>query len=1025
MSLPPPPEADRPLADLAGVPSLDDIFANLAALETADLEVEYLGSTGTSAQKYVDNISALKASVEAERIEDAVGNFVEHVSPEVLMVASMGLDEVHAIEQAQAKSTLERVSTESKVHRKRLEEIKLREISAQERIVEKAKLIAKAKRQVEAHMLLQTRKQRDMLQAAFIKAETHLLQAVKRRQGEVRTFYGDLALADSRFTGHEGRRFRVDWSRSPQPIEIKLHRLCGMRDKVPHGKYVLTCSLYDRLGGNVMRWKRLRGQEWHGSTMPMNHGGRWNNVKLEIEQSLFTTCPSEHGVRPGMVLLFELYLLRGSSAPKDLSVGWGAFPLIGPDFQVVNGKFKLPMLRGPMTSAVTTHDDIQDTVKENLNKWLCNCYFEVVKKPRYVGAQKEFEVELQYTSGILGYPERSEDKDEAEKSNAGAGGDDDDDDDDGEEENDNIGNTGRASSFIGENIYADPHGRDAKTAQERAHDRLSKTLESAHIRESGRRKSTLAERLGSTEIGDIDLIGGKHEEETAVKDEIQFQSSNEESGLSYVIRPDFSNGKRFVLRPGIRKAKLRLTENEKRAEYKQTLRTTVPGAAGPDKPKLTFMKRQFFSELGIREARTREFWIFVAMLVLVFWLRMWMHALAQWMYLQMIEIQVTTFKLELASVNLQYHDNMMSTGEVLGLVFLGVFANNIAFLCLMLASSAWQSLVGRTSWFASSMVCAFGIGAFLDPVLMLVTDLVYGKWEDVSGKTLGDFCKLFYHLKNSGDSGVAGILFTVFLYMVLMSLSAAMFYWYFLRLHHCGRNIDLYIRLTSDEDKFFLPHDAEVSAEDLTGIVKKAEKWRGKKGQRRKVVVQDYIFTSTDEDDPDDVTKIETETVTLIALFELALDGERELHRQFLMENGSIIEVFDQIDDLLKKYSVREEERKQQSSISGAGKRKSGKMSFGAAAFGAGTVPNKNPSVISEASFPEDGDMIEHLLRAPSPEGEAADTYFGGDNAGGGDADGDGDADGGEEAEIAAAAAAMGFDDDAAAAAVQVNETAA
>lgn len=376
-----------------------------------------------------------------------------------------------------------------------------------------------------------------------------------------------------------------------------------------------------------------------------------------------------------------------------------------------------------------------------------------------------------------------------------------------------------------------------------------------------------------------------------------------------------------------------------------------------------------------------------------------MHALAQWMYLNMIEIQVTTFKLELASVNLQYHDNMMSTGEVLGLVFLGVFANNIAFMMLMLATSVWQSLIGRTSWFASSMVCAFGIGTFLDPVLMLITDLVYGKWENVSGKTLGDFCKLFYHLKNSGDSGVAGILFTVFLYMVLMSISAAMFYWYFLRLHHSGRNIDLYIRLTSGEDSFFLPHDAEVSAEDLTDIVKKAEKWRGKKGQRRKVVVQDYIFTSTDEEDPDDVDKIETETVTLIALFELALDGERELHRQFLMENGSIIEVFDQIDDLLKKYSVREEERKNQ--------KKSSKMSLGSAAMGAVTHPTKTRSVISEASFPSEGDMDEHLLRTPSPLEDDE----------GGDAD---DAGSGDDGEVAAAAAAMGLDVDGG-----VNETSA
>ena len=31
-------------------------------------------------------------------------------------------------------------------------------------------------------------------------------------------------------------------------------------------------------------------------------------------------------------------------------------------------------------------------------------YFEIVKLPRYTGSQREYEVELQYTSGLLGMP---------------------------------------------------------------------------------------------------------------------------------------------------------------------------------------------------------------------------------------------------------------------------------------------------------------------------------------------------------------------------------------------------------------------------------------------------------------------------------------------------------------------------------------------------------------------------------------------------------------------------------------------
>ena len=59
---------------------------------------------------------ALVLQVEGSRIEDAVGDFVSSISDEVVMCASMGLDEVHAIENMQAQQTLDRVSKESVNH---------------------------------------------------------------------------------------------------------------------------------------------------------------------------------------------------------------------------------------------------------------------------------------------------------------------------------------------------------------------------------------------------------------------------------------------------------------------------------------------------------------------------------------------------------------------------------------------------------------------------------------------------------------------------------------------------------------------------------------------------------------------------------------------------------------------------------------------------------------------------------------------------------------------------------------------
>ena len=53
--------------------------------------------------------------------------------------------------------------------------------------------------------------------------------------------------------------------------------------------------------------------------------------------------------------------------------------------------------------------------------------------------------------------------------------------------------------------------------------------------------------------------------------EIRFSSPKEDSGLSYIIRLDKKDNKRFVLRPGMRNRKKPLTEQEARDKFTQSL----------------------------------------------------------------------------------------------------------------------------------------------------------------------------------------------------------------------------------------------------------------------------------------------------------------------------------------------------------------------------------------------------------------------------------------------------------------------
>lgn len=56
-----------------------------------------------------------------------------------------------------------------------------------------------------------------------------------------------------------------------------------------------------------------------------------------------------------------------------------------------------------------------------------------------------------------------------------------------------------------------------------------------------------------------------------------------------------------------------------------------------------------------------------------------------------------------------------------------------------------------------------------------------------------------------------------------------------LRLHSEGWLLDVYRRVHGEEGTFFVPLDLEISSQELSYIVKRAEQWRGVNGERRLV----------------------------------------------------------------------------------------------------------------------------------------------------------------------------------------------
>ena len=57
--------------------------------------------------------------------------------------------------------------------------------------------------------------------------------------------------------------------------------------------------------------------------------------------------------------------------------------------------------------------------------------------------------------------------------------------------------------------------------------------------------------------------------------------------------------------------------------------------------KVNYVRRQMMAELGLSQWRSREFWGMMIMFVLIFFMRMYLHYVGQWLFIQGQVIPIT------------------------------------------------------------------------------------------------------------------------------------------------------------------------------------------------------------------------------------------------------------------------------------------------------------------------------------------------------------------------------------------------
>jgi hypothetical protein len=301
--------------------------------------------------------------------------------------------------------------------------------------------------------------------------------------------------------------------------------------------------------------------------------------------------------------------------------------------------------------------------------------------------------------------------------------------------------------------------------------------------------------------------------------------------------------------------------------------------------KLRYIGSELLADLGLHRWKTLEFWATIAIMISVFWFRLYLHCSGQYLFLKSMRVPVFEFDVNLYRCSLQYSSDSLTTTTEVGFVMMGVCTNILVFVFFKLFAMLSQSMLRGFPDTASRFMLSYGIFTLLDPYIVLATDLFRSNWS-------GDSFKLYSHFESTEGNGMSGIFLTVVITASMTVFMVFLLYTYLLHIHMNGRMLDVYYRLHGDESVFFVPDDMEISVRTLRWVIEQAKAWRGFHGATRKISVTSYVMK--DHMDPTFV-----ESTVHLALYTQSISGERELFRHFVRRSdGAIIELFDSVETL-------------------------------------------------------------------------------------------------------------------------------
>ncbi|XP_055490766.1 uncharacterized protein ofcc1 isoform X9 [Leucoraja erinacea] len=319
-----------------------------------------------------------------------------------------------------------------------------------------------------------------------------------------------------------------------------------------------------------------------------------------------------------------------------------------------------------------------------------------------------------------------------------------------------------------------------------------------------------------------------------------------------------------------------------------------------------FVSQMFVDQLRALHWCSPETWLFVLLVALIWFVRLYLHYCSQWIYLQAIGVTVNKFHFYPHTVELSYQNSLLAIHAELTIVALGPLTLNVTLLIMAMIRLGCHVRSVSFPSFLSRLFMAMGFWTALDPLAIFIVDGILGRLTYSTNHPIGDAAKLYWLFYRTHHSGIPGILITVILYIVILLCSLTILYLYLLSLQSTGHLHDVFYRLHSTEERFFVPRDLELSNQELSYIVKRAAQWRGINSERRKVAVYDYIRNNDliacssqgcrpqEQNETPGSLPGRRDITTHVSIYIRHLNDIQELYRHFhRLPDGAIVEVFD------------------------------------------------------------------------------------------------------------------------------------